>query len=446
MAIDAAKKTVLAACLLFATSIASNALAATYYVATTGNDANAGSSGSPWKTIGKAATSMVAGDTTIVSAGSYGEKVDTVRSGSEGNQITFRASGRVVTKTFNIGHPYITIDGFEMTAASDGYMMTITGSFCRVLNNTIHDTGATWGVIRINGSSITGCVFSGNKYYDSIGASDDLPVFIVDGSNHLFENNEIGPAKDIDAFRVWGYGIVIRGNYIHDITRTNPTPHMDVIQTFGGGRSELLFENNLVKNLPGQIIMTENNGNPGPYNWVLRNNVYVHVEQQASVGIPNVKFYNNTFYDCGSDTGLIMYLYDASGKSNFNNTEIRNNLFVPSSKISSYSQVMSIGSSGSGVVTSNNYITRIGTWGTVSGFSDSGGINGGDPKFQDASSLNFHLLSGSPAIDKAMPIAGLTTDYDGVTRSTGSSPDIGAFEYVMSGGKVPNPPSNITLQ
>lgn len=38
-----------------------------------------------------------------------------------------------MTKTFNINHDYITIDGFEMTAANDGHMMTITGSYCEVV-------------------------------------------------------------------------------------------------------------------------------------------------------------------------------------------------------------------------------------------------------------------------------------------------------------------------
>ncbi|MGH8607261.1 MAG: DUF1565 domain-containing protein, partial [Gammaproteobacteria bacterium] len=71
-----------------------NALAATiYYVDrnnTQASDSNPGSQAQPWKTIAKAASAMVAGDTAIVVAGTYNEKVNTARSGNSGNRITFR--------------------------------------------------------------------------------------------------------------------------------------------------------------------------------------------------------------------------------------------------------------------------------------------------------------------------------------------------------------------
>ena len=50
----------------------SPASGATYYVATTGNDTTGdGSFSLPWKTIGKAASVMVAGDTTYIRGGTY---------------------------------------------------------------------------------------------------------------------------------------------------------------------------------------------------------------------------------------------------------------------------------------------------------------------------------------------------------------------------------------
>ncbi|MCK5921798.1 MAG: DUF1565 domain-containing protein, partial [Methylococcales bacterium] len=62
----------------------------TYYVATTGNDANPGTLAQPWATVQHAATTAVAGDTVLVRGGSYGERVTIANSGTAGNIITFK--------------------------------------------------------------------------------------------------------------------------------------------------------------------------------------------------------------------------------------------------------------------------------------------------------------------------------------------------------------------
>jgi hypothetical protein len=46
--------------------------------------------------------------------------------------------------------------------------------------------------------------------------------------------------------------------------------------------------------------------------------------------------------------------------------------------------------------------------------------------------LTHALLAGSPAIDKGVAVAGITTDQRGVTRPQGAAPDIGAFEVQSS--------------
>jgi len=68
-------------------------LAATYYVATTGNDTTGdGSINNPYKTVQKGANmATTPGDTVIVREGTYRETVNISYSGSEGNPITFRA-------------------------------------------------------------------------------------------------------------------------------------------------------------------------------------------------------------------------------------------------------------------------------------------------------------------------------------------------------------------
>jgi hypothetical protein len=413
---------------------------ATYYVSMTGSDRNPGTQLLPWRTIQHAVSTMVGGDTAIVNAGQYNEIVSTARDGAAGKPITIRASGNVVTKTFNIRHDYTTIEGFEMTAANQGHMMTITASYCQILNNTIHDTGASWGVIRMNGNDITGCLIKGNRFYSSTGPGNDLPLIIVSGRNNVVEGNEIGPAKDLDVFRIWGDGNVIRDNYIHDITfSAGSDAHMDVFQTFGvGGDGDvvarnIVFEGNRIINFEGQIGMTEHNGSAaGMRDWDIRNNVFVNVPQQANIGIPNMRFYNNTFYNVGASNELVLRTYDSLPKGESTGARIFNNIIITAANVDRYSGAISI--SGPWVSADYNYVANVNGFGALRGSTEAHGINGGDPRFVDVSANVFDLLSGSPAIDQGVTLTGFGEDFSGTARPQGRAWDIGAFEYRGVGG------------
>jgi hypothetical protein len=63
-----------------------------YYVSPTGSDSYNGTSlSTPFKTIQKAASVMVAGDNCFIRQGTYRETVTPVNSGSAGSPITFAA-------------------------------------------------------------------------------------------------------------------------------------------------------------------------------------------------------------------------------------------------------------------------------------------------------------------------------------------------------------------
>lgn len=72
-------------------------LATTYYVSTSGNDSyTAGQAvniATPWRTIQRAASSMAAGDTCLIRAGTYEETVTPSSSGSSSALVTFQAYG-----------------------------------------------------------------------------------------------------------------------------------------------------------------------------------------------------------------------------------------------------------------------------------------------------------------------------------------------------------------
>jgi hypothetical protein len=52
----------------------------------------------------------------------------------------------------------------------------------------------------------------------------------------------------------------------------------------------------------------------------------------------------------------------------------------------------------------------------------------GNPSFVNPDVWDYHLTSGSPAIDAGVG-AGVTSDLDGEPRPQGGAPDIGAYEF-----------------
>jgi hypothetical protein len=57
--------------------------------------------------------------------------------------------------------------------------------------------------------------------------------------------------------------------------------------------------------------------------------------------------------------------------------------------------------------------------------------SGADPQLANIAARDYHLKSGSPAIDAAVPSTGLDPlgDFDGIARPQGAKKDLGAFEF-----------------
>ncbi len=284
----------------------------TYYVATTGNDANAGTSAAPFKTIQKCANAAVSGAVCSVAAGTYAERVSVTRAG-----IGFQGNGLVTMQGFQISADNVSVRGFYITGmASTLVGLTVSAKTCVIENNHVYY--APRGGISLESSS-SGCVVKNNKL-----EKNSQWGISVDGTNHTVDGNEIwntiqyhpqwvNPPSwvDADGIRFFGTGHVIRNNYIHDIkfdATYNKTAHIDCFQTWTPGTANVLFEGNKCEEMyihmeasgaymKAQGFMIEG----GAHDITIRNNV-INAYRSINLGDPddasttnNINILNNTF-------------------------------------------------------------------------------------------------------------------------------------------------------
>lgn len=166
--------------------------AATYYVSPSGNDANtttqAQSISTPWKTIQKAASSMVAGDTCLIRAGTYRETVTVPVSGTAAAPITFKAYNTEVA----------TISG---TNALSGWTLESTNVYYTPLSTSLGD---------------------GNQVFQN-GAMKPEARWPNAGSGFPWQNSSVKPSSD------WSY--VVTAGYTNNangyFADTNLPSHPD---------------------------------------------------------------------------------------------------------------------------------------------------------------------------------------------------------------------------
>lgn len=231
-----------------------------FYVSTNGNDSNPGTNEKPWKTIAKAANTLSSGQTAIVLAGTYAERVEIRRDG-----ITLKANGKVQMKGFEINGDNNTVIGF-----------------------TISDKSSHAGIY-------------------------------VKGNNNLVQGNEIFHMRQ-DGIWFFGSGNVYRNNYIHDILdpAIDGDPHADCFQTwaqYGPVTNTVMAGNTCIHNRTSgsnQIFMVEAQ-NAKVDNLVVRDNTFVMYDtgetllninrKDGQYPITNIKIINNSFENV-TGTGL----------------------------------------------------------------------------------------------------------------------------------------------
>ena len=422
-----------------------------YYVdGATGSDTYSGTQSLPWKTIQKAANVMVAGDTVLVSAGVYPERITITKSGSDGSLIYFLASGIVECRGFTVMGNYIRVRGFKVTAIeaswnAPAYGIWVEGKYCEIEDNYAYYNPR--GGINLRPSSAN-CIVRFNRCQRN--GNEGMGIH---GSNNLVEYNEVwgsvayhtptGCTGDADGIRFFGSGHTFRGNYIHDIYYDDPenkgySPHIDGFQTWAGqyfaAASNILIERNLI------VFPLKNDSSSVKCGWmfeacsyiIIRNNIVI---AQAGTntgggGVHHLIIKNNTFI--GSLAFQLNQTYYPFGINleNCPYSTVRNNIVFDQADTSINLQ----GTTYTGLDIGNNCTYN--SDGTIPRGTpypyDLWGIN---PLFVNTTNYNFHLKIGSPCINAGATISDVTDDYDNNPRPSGVAYDIGAFEY--QGGSAP---------
>lgn len=404
-----------------------------YYVSTSGSDANPGTQSAPWRTIGKAASAAPAGSSVTILGGSYGEDVTFGASGTSGAPTVFQAApgATVSVKSLTFKASHLTVRGLTVSGAS-GACATINPALTDLTldGNTMSSCG-TDGVkfVRSTTATYTNAVAITNNTISGVGRSstygNDLTIY---GDNVTVADNDLSGTPN-DAIDMWGDGLTFRHNHIHDISNANGN-HDDAFQTWTGLNdgaeghpvTNLLIERNTVENVTGSnshCLMSEGPGHSG---WTIRSNVFRNIGDQCMIlgkngngtqGIQNVEISNNTFVSAGANNTMEFNL-TSSGV-------LASNIFY-NCKGYNGSPPYYVASTAS---VSRDYNM---SGGTSPKLTEPHGLNA-DPQFVSAGSNDYHLASGSPAVDSGdngalVPVR--TADLDG--NATARAVDRGAYE------------------
>jgi hypothetical protein len=355
----------------------------TFFVSTTGNDANAGTSSAPWRTIQHAANSVHPGDTVQVMGGVYNESVTIPGSGNAtAGYITFQSApgqtaildgtGIKVGKGQQFGlftlrtNSYIVIQGFEIRnfQSSTGGAVPVgidyegSGSNVEILNNHVHNIVQTLGscnsanalALAIYGTqapaSISNITISGNELdHNTTGCSENMSLdgnvqFFAVTKNLVHDNNNIGidnigfegvsPNVSFDQARD-GWDLQ---NTIFNITSVNnPVYHgqLGANGQYCDGCTRVIIERSLIhdSDIPVEVA-SEHSGHVSSF-VILRNNVIYHAPfvgisiggfSKSVGGTDNCTIVNNTLWADGTASGAageLQIQYHATNNTIFNN-------------------------------------------------------------------------------------------------------------------------------
>ncbi len=429
--------------------VPSQAVSQTYYVAPTGNDSNPGTQSQPWRTIQKAANTLVAGEMVYIRGGTYREQVVPQNSGSAGNPIVYAAyPGETVT-----------IDGANVNLPEwDGLFNIINKAYIRVTGLRILNAGPNPHNLGILSDGSSHVVIENNF----VSHTNDSGIGAWNSDNIVVTNNEVEYA----CLSGFNESISVGGTDVFEVSHNRVHHSQKEGITLKDGSSNGKAFGNEVYNLDNVGIYVDA-WDKHTYNIEVYQNIVHNIQDDgfalaSEMGglLENVRLYNNLSYSNRS-TGIGLTRNGDSTTHPIRNIAIVNNTVTGNGTdwgggiaVDSYESV--------NVVVSNNLVSDNLSFqivvdplipgaqvsvdhNLIDGFRDSEGETRGtnfvegDPRFADPGTANFRLQSASPAInagDNATLPTGVTTDLDGNPRLVGGTVDLGAYEFQGSAATI----------
>lgn len=392
-------------------------LLSTYYVSNAGNNASAGTAGSPWQTLQYAANRVQPGDMVIVRAGNYvGFNLTT--DGTAAAPITFRADAGANITTRNAATPdginlegadYIVIEGFTITGMPRAGIRTVTNTHVTIRGNATISNGV-WGIFSGFSEDLTivnnVAANSQQEHGIYVSNSADRPVI---RSNIVYGNRVSGIQINADA-SMGGDGIItgalIEGNTIYN----NGVGGGSAIN-LDGVQSSIVRNNLLYNNHASGISLFKINGATGSKNNTIVNNTVVQAaDGRWALNINNAStgniVRNNILMNQHSWRGSISISPDS----------------LPG-LVSDYNALMDR-------FTLDDGGSRIGlaAWRQATGQDAHSFIATIPQLFVDAGANNYQLSATSPALNAGTPLSAPSVDILGRPRPAGTGYDIGAYE------------------
>ncbi len=405
-----------------------------YSVDPNGADGNDGSQAAPWGTIQHAVDNVVPGDTILLNGGTYvGARIE--RSGTADSWITL-ASAPGADVLVNAPGPdnkhesnleFETWEGDEIVA------------FWLVEGLEVADA-PNWGIdMRGNEEKHShDFIISGNRVHDNGHEDGKSGIFAAFVDDILVEDNEsYGNGEHGIYLSNSGDRFVVRGNRLHDNNNCGLHINGDLESGEDGIISEGLIENNSIyENGDGGCSGINLDG---VTDTVVRNNLLYQnhaggisiFQENGAVCSQNIQVLNNTIVQAEDGRWAINISDDECINNKiFNNIiltlhEWRGSIVIPSTGIngfeSDYNVIMDRFSADD-----DNSVISLSEWQAL-GYDANSVIATPDELF--ASAGEYHLLTGSPAVDAGMTLPGVETDLEGTPRPQGAAYDIGAYEY-----------------